>query len=143
MLFRSNLRNELITLKGWELVDEIGFVGRKEISEILGKTRIGMVTLLPTRAYVDSLPIKMFEYMAAGIPVIASNFPIWMEIIEKHMCGICVDPSNPQAIAEAVQYLMLHPEEAQSMGENGRKASLECYNWQIEAQKLTEFYRML
>ena len=38
------------------------------------------------------MPVKMFEYMAAGLPVIASNFPLWESIINKYNCGICVNP---------------------------------------------------
>ncbi|MFN5317622.1 MAG: glycosyltransferase family 4 protein [Bacteroidia bacterium] len=139
----QSLRDELAVMDGWSYVTEAGYVNREGIAHILGSSKIGMVTLLPTKAYIDSLPIKMFEYMAAGMPVIASDFPLWREIIERHKCGICVDPQNPQAIADAVSYLMEHETEAIEMGENGRKASLEFYNWDNEAQKLIALYQSL
>jgi glycosyltransferase involved in cell wall biosynthesis len=87
-----------------------------------------------------SLPVKMFEYMAAGIPVIASNFPLWQEIFSTSECGICVNPLDPKAIGEAIQYLMDHPDEAEQMGRNGRKAVEEKYNWVIEEKKLLDLY---
>ena len=78
--------------------------------------------------------------MAAGIPVIASNFPVWKEIIDGAQCGLCVDPLDPKAIAEAIQYLVDHPYEAEKMGKNGRLAVEEKYNWVIEEQKLLQIY---
>jgi len=78
--------------------------------------------------------------MAAGIPPIASNFPLWRDIIEGHDCGLCVDPLDPAAIARAIDYLVTHPEEAQRMGNNGRRAVLEKYNWSVEETKLLRFY---
>ncbi|SUA50694.1 GDP-mannose-dependent alpha-(1-6)-phosphatidylinositol monomannoside mannosyltransferase [Oligella ureolytica] len=85
----------------------------------------------------------MFEYMSAGVPVIGSNFPLWKEIIEGNQCGLCVDPLEPQAIAEAIDYLVTHPAEAEQMGRNGQKAVHERYNWGIEEAKLLEFYNNL
>jgi glycosyltransferase involved in cell wall biosynthesis len=87
--------------------------------------------------------VKMFEYMAAGIPVIASNFPLWRQIVEGNQCGLCVDPLNPKAIAGAIDYLIMNPEIAKRMGENGKKAVIEKYNWPVQAIKLTDFYRTI
>ena len=85
----------------------------------------------------------MFEYMSAGIPIITSNFPLWRKIVEGNQCGLCVDPSNPKAIGEAIQYLINNSTQAQRMGENGRNA-VECkYNWPLEEKKLLDFYERL
>ena len=81
--------------------------------------------------------------MAAGLPVIASNFSLWKQIIEGNQCGLCVDPLDPKAIAGAIDYLIAHPEEAERMGRNGQKAVQEKYNWGIEEQKLLHFYKTL
>jgi glycosyltransferase involved in cell wall biosynthesis len=88
-------------------------------------------------------PVKLFEYMAAGLPVVASNFPLWKEIVEGNRCGITVDPLDPKAIAQAIEYLLAHPEEARQMGENGRRAVEEKYNWEKEAEKLLALYKEL
>jgi glycosyltransferase involved in cell wall biosynthesis len=82
----------------------------------------------------------MFEYMAAGIPVIASDFPLWREIVLGNQCGLCLDPMDPATIAKAIDYLLQHPNEARQMGENGRRAVLERYNWSVEEVKLLDFY---
>jgi len=81
--------------------------------------------------------------MVAGLPVVASNFPLWMEIIEGNNCGICVNPLEPKEIAKAVEYLIKHPDKAKEIGKNGRKAVLEKYNWENESKKLLEVYRQL
>lgn len=134
---------ELKALPGWQQVDFRGQVGRKDLQRILGESMAGMVTLLPTPAYLDSLPIKMFEYMSAELPVIASNFPLWRQIVDGAKAGVCVDPQSPQAIAEAVRALRDDPATIERMGKAGRKAVLERYNWPSEAKKLINFYKGL
>ncbi|MDL1967371.1 MAG: glycosyltransferase family 4 protein [Deltaproteobacteria bacterium] len=139
----ASLRAELIDKPGWKKVNELGFVGRDRVKSVLATSRAGMVTLYPIINYLDSLPVKMFEYMAAGIPVIASDFPFWQEIIERHNCGICVDPYNQHEIARAVNTLLTDNKLAAVMGANGRKAVEEGYNWQNEERKLLDLYQEL
>ncbi len=138
--FSTTFKEQLHAQKGWEKVDFRGFVGRKEINTILQESSLGMVTLHPTPSYVESLPVKMFEYMSAGIPVIASDFPYWKEIIEGAKCGLCVDPLDSQKIAKAIEYILSHPNEAKKMGQNGKKAVIEDYNWNKEEKKLYKIY---
>jgi glycosyltransferase involved in cell wall biosynthesis len=128
---------------GWSKVDAHGYLDRTGVAAVMASAMAGLVTLHPVVNYLDALPVKMFEYMAAGIPVIASDFPLWRDIIDGHGCGICVDPFRPAAIAEAIDYLVLNPEHARRMGENGRKAVLGHYNWDAEAAKLIGFYAQL
>jgi glycosyltransferase involved in cell wall biosynthesis len=127
----------------WTKVNELGFLSRHEVNVVLAKSKVGLVTLHPIINYIDALPVKMFEYMAAGIPVIASNFALWERIIEGEQCGVCVDPLDPKAIASAIQYLITHPTEAEQMGKNGRAAVEQKYNWAIEEKKLFELYNGL
>lgn len=127
----------------WQKVDYRGWLDREGVKTTLNESMAGLVTLHPIINYLDALPVKMFEYMAAGVPVIASNFPLWKQIIEGNQCGICVDPLAPKAIAEAIDYLITHPDEAEQMGRNGQRAVLEKYNWAIEEQKLLDFYESL
>ena len=86
---------------------------------------------------------KFFEYMGAGLPIIASNFPAWKRLIEGNSCGICVDPDDTEQIASAVTYICNHPEAAKTMGENGRKAVELKYSWEIEEQNLFKLYENL
>lgn len=135
----ENIKN----MQEWIDVDFLGFLDREGVKKTLKTSKIGLVTLHPIPNYLDSLPVKMFEYMAASIPVIASDFPLWKDIIEKNNCGLCVNPLNPQEIANAVKYLIDNPLEAQKMGKNGKKAVMEKYNWNNEEKKLIELYKGL
>jgi glycosyltransferase involved in cell wall biosynthesis len=124
----------------WSKVNELGFLNRHQVNDVLAKAKAGLVTFLPAPNHLDAQPNKMFEYMSAGLPVIASNFPLWKEIVEGSGSGICIDPLDPKAIAEAIQYLIDHPDEAEKMGKNGRLAVEAKYNWVIEEQKLMKIY---
>lgn len=130
-------------MPGWSAVNEMGFVDRVELGTVLGKSVAGLVTLRPMANYFEALPVKMFEYMSAGIPVIASNFPLWREIVEGKHCGLCIDPLSPHAIANAIDYLVMNPDEAKRMGENGRCAVMSHYNWLSEESKLVALYEEL
>lgn len=133
-------RHRVSNLPGWQYVDELGFIDRGKISNLLNHVSAGLVVLHPTPSYVVSYPVKMFEYMAAGIPVIASDFPLWRQIIETAGCGLLVNPLDPQAIAHAIEYLLTHPAEAEEMGRRGRQAVEKTYNWSREEEKLLQLY---
>ncbi len=133
--------DELKSSDGGEYINYLGVLNRLEITNLLQKVKIGLVTLFPTPSYVESLPIKMFEYMLAGIPLIASNFPLWQEIVAKYDCGILVNPEKPEQIAKAALELITNQDRAMQMGINGRNAVLEHFNWEQEQQKLINFYK--
>lgn len=139
----ADFEQELRRLEGWPNVDYMGWLDRAAISNLLQQLRVGIVTLHPRPNYLESYPVKMFEYMAAGVPVVASDFPLWRKIVEESKCGLLVDPLNPQAIAEAVKYLIDNPLEAKEMGLAGRKAVLQRFSWENEAKKLVEGYKSL
>jgi glycosyltransferase involved in cell wall biosynthesis len=86
------------------------------------------------------MPQKIFEYMGAALPLIASDFPSWRRLLGCTGCGIFVDPLNPQAIADAIEYVLTHPAEAEQMGRRGQAAVLKRYNWDTEASKLVNLY---
>lgn len=132
----DRLRREAV----WDRVVPLGFLDREGVKAVLGRSIAGLVTLHPTPAYRVALPVKMFEYMSAGLPVIASDFPLWREIVEGNDCGLCVDPLDPSAIAAAIDRLVSDPGEVSRMGINGRRAVLERYNWEVEERKLLDFY---
>jgi glycosyltransferase involved in cell wall biosynthesis len=135
--------DELKSRDGGKYINYLGILNRVEITNLLQKVKIGLVTLFPTPSYIESLPIKMFEYMLAGIPLIASNFPLWQEIVAKYDCGILVDPNNPKQIANAALELLTNVERAKQMGENGRNAVVAHFNWEQEQQKLINFYNAI
>jgi glycosyltransferase involved in cell wall biosynthesis len=134
---------ELTNTPEWKQVRWHGMLDRSGIGELLGQVRVGLSVLHPEQNFLTALPVKMFEYMAAGIPVIASDFPLWRDIIRAADCGILVDPHDPTAIADAINHLLTHDAEAEAMGQRGRHAVEEQFNWDREECKLLAFYRSI
>jgi glycosyltransferase involved in cell wall biosynthesis len=125
---------------GWEKVDAHGWQSRKDAAAIMAACRAGLVVFHPVPNHIEAQPNKMFEYMAAGLPVIASDFPLWRSIIDGAQCGLLVDPMDPEAIATAIDWVLTHPDEADAMGRRGRDAVKAQYNWASEERKLLDFY---
>lgn len=126
---------------GWSDVNALGFLDRHGVRDVMARSVAGVVTFAPLPNHIDAQPNKMFEYMSAGIPVIASDFPLWRQIIVGSECGLCVDPEDPQAIARAIDILVKDRALAQRYGENGKRAVEEIYNWAREEPKLVNLYR--
>jgi glycosyltransferase involved in cell wall biosynthesis len=139
----EELRTELMRLPGWARVKYLRVLDRPSVANLLSRVRLGLLVLRPEPNFCNAMPIKLFEYMAAGIPVIASDFPLWRQIIGEAGCGLLVDPRDPEAIARAMEYLLSHDAEAEAMGRRGRQAARELYNWNSEERVLLKFYSEL
>ncbi len=110
---------------------------------LLGSSVAGLVPLHPTPNYLEILPTKLLEYMAASIPVIAYDLPLVRPIVEEARCGILVKPQDIKALTQAMAYILDHPAEAKEMGQRGRQAVLERYSWEVEKKKLLGLYAQL
>lgn len=135
--------SEVKALPGWSKVKFYGYVSKKEIAEILLKSHAGIVTLHPTQSYKESLPIKMFEYMSASLPVISSNFEMWKPLVLDNKCGVMIDPMNVSELAIQIDYLLNNREIAEKMGAEGYKAAHNKYSWVTQEAVLIEFYERL
>lgn len=139
----KRLSDKLKSLSEWNKVEYKGWLSQKEAYKAMQNANIGLLCFLPAPNHMHAIPNKLFEYMAAGIPVIASNFYLLKKIINQNNCGICVDPENPKEIAESIEYLIEHPEKAKEMGENGKEAVLKKFNWDSESKKIINIYSKL
>lgn len=136
----KEFEEEVKSLEGWKQVNFLGYLDREGIVQVLQKSRIGMVTLHPTRSYKESLPIKLFEYMLAKLPIISSDFEFWKPLVEGNNCGVMVNPLDTDQIAEKITYLLDNPELCEELGNNGYKAVLENYSWESQAKNLLDLY---
>jgi len=141
--FVDNSSQLIATEPGWEKVQYLGHVDRGQLRQVYERAKVGLVLLHPVPNYMNSYPVKLFEYMAAGLATVTSNFPKWRAIVEENNCGICVDPTDSKQIAEAINYLLENNDVAQRMGMNGRKAVLEKFNWDNEVPRLLELYKRI
>lgn len=130
------LEDELRKSPGWDRVDFLGWQRHEEAMAMLGQVRMGLALFHPVPNHTEAQPNKLFEYMSAGIPVIASNFPLWRRVVEDTQCGLLVDPLDPKEITEAIQWLLEHPIEAEEMGKRRQEAIRKHFNWDNEANKL-------
>lgn len=137
------LRDTLAALPGWRRVDYRGHQDRSGILGILAEARIGLVLFHHLQNYLESQPVKLFEYMAAGMPVIAADFPRLREIVEGNRCGFCVPSRDVAAVAQAIDWLLAHPAEADEMGRRGREAAMNLFSWESEERVLLRFYRYI
>jgi glycosyltransferase involved in cell wall biosynthesis len=125
-------------------LDHAGWRPYPEIVRELTGARAGLSLLHPLPNHQDPLRSnKLFEYMAAGIPVIASDLPEWRRLVEALGCGLVVDPRDPAAIAGAIERLLRDPAEAEAMGARGRAAVADGLNWEGDRQALLALYREL
>ncbi len=139
--------NELMTglraIPGWSRVQHFGWRSRDQVADLLGTARAGVLLMHPVQNYVEAYPVKIFEYMAASLPMILSNFKLWKDILGDVGCAIFVNPLDAGAVAAAMQWILDNPEEAERMGARGRVAVQERFNWKTEGEKLVNFYRKL
>jgi glycosyltransferase involved in cell wall biosynthesis len=148
LLLAGNMESDALALRlaateGWDCVDYRGFQSRSGVAQILSESAAGLAVFHPVQSYVESQPVKMFEYMAAGLPVIAADFPGFREIVEGNRCGICVPPRDPAAIAAAIEWVFDHPAEAQEMGRRGRSLVIDTFNWESQERSLLQLYERL
>ena len=135
------LEQQVRQSRGWKRVEYLGWQNRNGLLSLLTRARIGVIPFLPAENHILAQPIKLFEYMLAGLPIVATDLKRQAEIIRGARCGILVPPGNPKAMADAIQWLLENPQEAQMMGQRGREAALSTYNWGTQEQLLLEMYR--
>lgn len=124
-------------------IDYRKWLSYDEMIKVLNASRIGIIVPHPIERYKTNFPVKLFEYMAAGLPVIASREGVSSDFVREGEAGLLVDPNNVEEIAKAIIQLMNHPDEARRMGERGRRLIVDKYNWEREFQTLDQLYQTL
>jgi glycosyltransferase involved in cell wall biosynthesis len=107
---------------------------------LLSEVQVGLAILLPMQNFDDSIPTKMLEYMAAGIPVVASDFASWRSLVGDCDGVVFIDPRDEDALARAVSALFDNPERARQLGQRGREFVHQRFDWEQESQTLFQFY---
>lgn len=139
----ASLLDDIARLDGWEFVDYRGQVPIQDVPGILRASDIALLLFQDAPNHRDSYPNKLFEYMGAGVPVIASDFPTYRAIVEEAECGLLVDPSDVTAIAQAIRALAADADLRSHMGRSGREAVLREYRWEEQYARLEDLYASL
>jgi glycosyltransferase involved in cell wall biosynthesis len=119
----------------------LGWKPYPEMIQLYTQVKLGMVLLHPMPNHRHSLPVKLFEYLGAGLPVVASDFPEFSEYIEG--CGRQINPQDPEAIRQAIADLLSHPEELAAMSARARERAVARFSWEPEGERLVGFCRHL
>lgn len=125
---------------GWRHTEYVGMLDRSELAELLAASTVGVVLFLPEPNHIYSQPTKMFEYMAAGVPVLASDYPLWRELVVAAGVGVVTDPLDIDGVVRAAASLLDDPERSAQMGRRGRELVESTRNWAVEAEHLVAFY---
>lgn len=144
----DELMNRMKSLAGWSKVKFFGKLTKDEVTEkVYNHSDIGVALYhyspLCHGKVGNMSNNKLFEYLLMGMPVICTDFDLWRDVVEKTHSGICLNPSDADAIAKAIKYIQDHPEEAYQMGKNGQKAVLEKYNWDSQEALLLDVYNRI
>jgi glycosyltransferase involved in cell wall biosynthesis len=134
------LRLELERAPGWARVRYAGRLGRGSIAALLARVKVGVLPLHPIANYVDAYPVKLFEYLAAGLPIVATDVPRWRAVLEAHDCGVPVPFGGPERLGEAIQRLLDDDDRSREMGERARRAAERHYSWETQAAALARLY---
>lgn len=130
-----------------ELQDNVEFLGympHDDVPKYIKASDVGIALFHPTKRFMKtSYPIKLFEYMICGKPVIVSDFPAMKKVVDDAKCGIFVDPTNIDEISRTVLYAAGHPEELEAMGNRGKQAIKEKYNWLSMEKVLLDVYQKI
>lgn len=124
-------------------ITTLGPVNASRIPEILRSSRAGLALLKPLPNYLEAQSTKIYEYMAAGIPFIASAFPNWKSQLDQYKAGIFVDPLDEGEISEAMRWIVENPQSAREMGRRGREASTRWFTFEGQAEGLLSLYSRL
>lgn len=127
----------------WKKVAYHGVIDMDQIPDILAQASIGLCTLHHTDNHINTYAIKMFEYMAVGLPIIVSDFPLWRVIVKKYDCGFVVDPLDTRETINAIEWINKNPDQALAMGGRGKVAIQKEFKWSTEVDSLDTFYRSL
>jgi glycosyltransferase involved in cell wall biosynthesis len=126
-----------------KLVEKVRFLPKMPWNEMMRYTKTADAGFTLDRDtninYRFSLPNKLFDYMSAGIPVIAGDLPEVSRIITENSCGIILSSVTPDEIVQAVKILAGNPALLKVLKQNAREASIEL-NWNKESEKVKELY---
>lgn len=146
--FRGNeaYQKLLMQYPKWKDVEFIDGFKIEELSDLMGRSTVSNVLrdFSKTHYHNGNIGIiKIFESMEAGLPLICSDVPVYRKIWEEYKFGVLVDPKNPDQIAEAINYLVEHKEEAYKMGQEGRRAVIEKFNCDVISKEYVEIINSL
>lgn len=116
-----------------------GRIDHEEMAAALSQARIGISPLQAIPKFLLNIPVKIFEYWACGLPVIASDLPPIRPYFGNVRAGILFPPDDAQALASSIAWMLDHPQAASEMGREGRQAVVTRFNNRKESERFRRF----
>lgn len=135
---QPSIENQLEAEPGWVYVRYMGMRPRRDVMDAMLRATCGLCVYLPEPNHVEAQPNKIFEYMGAGLAVVASHFSLWKELVQD--AGVFVDPEDPASIASGILTMLADPAAAQRMGQSGLQRVRAQYTWESTAEGLLALY---
>ena len=111
-----------------------------ELMQMMNRATIALSPSLRVPQQIKGFHTKLYESMAALLPIVASDLPHELQLIGGNACGILAQPESPQSFADAIIELVRNREYAFRLGLNGQNAFKERYSWESELPQLLAFY---
>ena len=139
----EEIQGKIRSLNVQDKISLIGYIPTKQLISTTATADLGIVLFEPTSLnYTYALPNKFFEYIMAGIPVLASNLETFADYINQYKVGMTVDPGNVTAIAQTIKLMLSDEIKLKQWCDNSRKAS-DILNWENESVKLKKIYEKI
>lgn len=119
-----------------EMPGRVVYLGRlpyDEVARVVAHAVVSFVPMMAPERETMFSPLKLYESMACGVPVVASDVAGISEVVDEWHCGILVPAGDACAIAEASARIVGDPAEAREMGHRGREAAVAHFSWQARA----------
>jgi glycosyltransferase involved in cell wall biosynthesis len=129
---------------GWKKVDYRGLLDRNELSSVYKEADLGLILFNPVGQYkVSTSPLKLFEYLLYGMPVITPNYGSWPAFQKEHKVTFGQNVSDINALSEIIYNLVENDDIYRSTSKNGRDVVQRLYNWENESLKLNRLYEQI
>jgi glycosyltransferase involved in cell wall biosynthesis len=112
-----------------------------QLMAVLNRATIGISPNLRVPQQIKGIHTKLFEYMAAGLPMVVSDLPHQVEVVESSGTGILAQPEDAESFAAAIEALVVRRDDAMQMGRRGQQTFLRSYCYESQADHLLSFYR--
>ena len=136
-------KNDMETIFDHPLIEYHGLLGYEEAMELMKSCHIGVIPFLPVVSNQNIVPHKLFDYMAAGLTILASDYPGWPAELEKGEIGMLFDPLNQDAAIEYLLALAAEPERIERMGRRAYDLVHERFSWDSQEDRLLGVYGTL
>jgi glycosyltransferase involved in cell wall biosynthesis len=139
----ESLAGRMRNHSSWPRVDFAGQRPWTEVLEAYRQSLAGFLLYRPTPEQRWCMPVKLFEFLLAELPVIASDIPFWRELLDGNPSVHFVDATDPDCIAASIAWILSHPEESARRAHEGARLARERFDWEPEGQRLVALYDRL